>query len=139
MTLARLLLLLWPRLAALDAATVDRTRAVEVAAADYSVPVDLLAAVCWQESRLGTAPRYASLCGVRVRHRYVRDDGQSATIAARSLRGYLARCRTPAQAVAAYRADGRCGAAQGLAYARRVVELAARLRALRGRQGAAGR
>ena len=77
------------------------------------VPLDVLAAVCWQESRLSLAPRYASLCGVRIGHRYVRDDGQSATIAARTLARAHARCGTWLRAVAAYRADGRCGAPAG--------------------------
>lgn len=126
MTLAAALLALWPWLAGVPA---DPLRAVEVAAADYGVPLDVLAAVCWQESRLGLAPRYASLCGVRIAHRYVRDDGQSATIAARTLARAHARCGSWLRAVAAYRADGRCGSPAGLPYARRALGLAARLRA----------
>ena len=130
MTLAAALLALWPWLAGVP---VEPLRAVEIAAADYGVPLDVLAAVCWQESRLSLAPRYASLCGVRVGHRYVRDDGQSATIAARTLARAHARCGTWLRAVAAYRADGHCGAAAGLPYAARVVALAGRLRrAMRG-------
>ena len=123
--LARALLLLWPRLLAPSPAALA---AVEHAASQHAVPVEVLAAVCWQESRLGTAPRYASLCGVRLRHAYVRDDVRSADIAARSLAGYHARCRSWTQAVAAYRVDGRCGAPAGLRYARGVVGLAGRLR-----------
>ena len=97
MTLAAALLALWPWLAGVP---VEPLRAVEVAAADFAVPLEMLAAVCWQESRLSLAPRYASLCGVRVGHRYVRDDGQSATIAARTLARSRARCGTWARAVA---------------------------------------
>lgn len=127
MTLAAALLSLWPWLAP-HAPPATAVAAVERAALEHGVPVDLLAAVCWQESRLSLAPRYASLCGVRVGHRYVADDARSAAIAARSLRGYLARCGTATQAVAAYRTDGRCGSPAGLRYARSVVGLAARLR-----------
>jgi len=101
--LARALAALWPYLDALPAAEVAaferRAAIVEAAAVDADVDVATLAAVCWQETRLG-APRrgdisarpYASLCGVRIAHRYVGDDARSAAIAARSLVRHRARC-----------------------------------------------
>ena len=44
MTLAAALLALWPWLAGVP---VEPLRAVEIAAADFAVPLDVLAAVCW--------------------------------------------------------------------------------------------
>lgn len=136
--LARALAALWPYLDALPAPEVAaferRAAIVEAAARSERVDVSVLAAVCWQETRLG-APRrgdtraapYASLCGVRIAHRYVADDARSATLAARSLRRHRARCRTWPRAVAAYRTDGVCGAPLGRGYALRATSLAARL------------
>ena len=136
--LARALAALWPYLDALPplevAAFERRAAIVEAAARAEGVDVAVLAAVCWQETRLG-APRrgdtvarpYASLCGVRIRHAYVSDDARSATLAARSLRRHRARCRTWPRAVAAYRTDGVCGAPRGMGYACRAAGIAARL------------
>ena len=109
-----------------------RTTLVADAATTHGVPVTLLAAVCWVESRLGTAPLYASLCGVRLNHRYVRDDAQSADIAGRSLAGLLRRCTTPRAALAAYNRDGRCDDPRGRGYASAVIETARRLDRVRG-------
>lgn len=136
--LARALAALWPYLDALPplevAAFERRAAIVESAARAEGVDAAVLAAVCWQETRLG-APRrgdtvarpYASLCGVRIRHAYVSDDARSATLAARSLRRHRARCHTWPAAVAAYRTDGTCGAPRGRDYARRAAGIAARL------------
>lgn len=136
--LARALAALWPYLDALPPAEADaferRAAIVEAAAVAAEVDVATLAAVCWQETRLG-APRrgdaharpYASLCGVRVAHRYVADDARSAAIAARSLRRHRARCGSWPSAVAAYRTDGRCGDGRGRRYAASARELARRL------------
>jgi hypothetical protein len=136
--LARALASLWPYLDALPAAEVDaferRAAIVEAAAVDAGVDVAVLAAVCWQETRLG-APRrgdtsarpYASLCGVRVGHRYVADDADSARIAARSLLRHRARCGSWPSAVAAYRTNGRCGDGAGRDYAARAQSIARRL------------
>lgn len=136
--LARAFAALWPFLADLPAAEVDaferRAAIVEAAAVEAGVDVATLAAVCWQETRLG-APRrgdtvarpYASLCGVRIAHRYVADDARSAAIAARSLLRHRARCGSWASAVAAYRTDGSCGAAAGRRYAATAQALARRL------------
>jgi hypothetical protein len=52
------------------------------AASVHHVPVAIVAAVAWCESRAGTAPRYASLAGVRIAHRYIRSDALSADRAA---------------------------------------------------------
>lgn len=138
--LARALAALWPYLDALpplEVAAFERHAAiVESAARAEGVDVAALAAVCWQETRLG-APRrgdtvarpYASLCGVRIAHRYIADDARSATLAARSLRRHRARCHTWPAGVAAYRTDGACGDPRGRAYALRATGLAARLAA----------
>ena len=138
--LARALAALWPYLDALPAAEVAaferRAAIVEAAAVDADVDVATLAAVCWQETRLG-APRrgdisarpYASLCGVRIAHRYVGDDARSAAIAARSLVRHRARCGSWPAAVAAYRTDGRCGDGRGRGYAASARALARRLAA----------
>jgi hypothetical protein len=136
--LARALAALWPYLDALPPAEVaaleHRAAIVEAAARAEGVDVAVLAAVCWQETRLG-APRrgdtvarpYASLCGVRIAHGYVRDDARSAALAARTLRRMLARCRTWPRAIAAYRTDGRCADPRGRGYALRAAALASRL------------
>lgn len=126
-------LTLW-RVAASPALT-ERTRLVAVAAARSGVPASLLAAVCWCESRLGSAP-LASLCGVRLGHRYVRDDAQSADIAARSLAGLVRRCGTPAAALAAYRVAGVCADPRGAAYATIVLSTAGRIVRAAGAGGA---
>jgi hypothetical protein len=98
------------RLLRLDVVTL-LTRAADAA----GVPTPLLGAGCWAESHVGTAPRYASLCGVRVRHAYVRDDARSATLAAGTLARRYAECRSWARALVAFR-SGR--GAQGLVVAR---------------------
>ena len=100
---------------------------VESAALAHGVPRTLLAAACWQESRLGTAPRYASLCGVRVRHVYVRDDVMSAHLAALSLARRRAECSSWPHALAAYRYGTGCGAADRTGYVRRTLALARRI------------
>lgn len=108
-------------------AFVTRAGHVVRAARTHGIPVETLAAVCWQESRLGTAPRYASLCGVRLAHRYVRDDAASADIAARTLAAMERRCRSWPSALAAYRTDGHCGSPAGRGYALQVHALAHRI------------
>jgi hypothetical protein len=128
MTAAHLLvtvLALWPR--ALSPSLAERVRLVAVAATRSGVPVSLLAAVCWCESRLGSAPLYASLCGVRLGHHYVRDDAASADIAARSLAGLVRRCGSPSAALAAYRVAGVCADPRGAAYATIVLSTAGRI------------
>jgi hypothetical protein len=136
--LARAFAALWPYLDALPPAEVAaferRAAIVEGAARAEGVDVATLAAVCWQETRLG-APRrgdtvarpYASLCGVRIAHAYVADDARSAALAARSLRRHRARCRSWPSAVAAYRTDGTCGDPRGRGYAAGAVTLSRRL------------
>ncbi|MDB4931132.1 MAG: hypothetical protein JWM10_3616 [Myxococcaceae bacterium] len=99
------------------------TRAADVAA----IPAPLLAAVCWTESRLGTAPRYASLCGIRVRHAFVRDDARSAELAAGLLARRFAECGTWRRALVAFRAGDGCRAADPSGYADRVLGVARRL------------
>lgn len=136
--LARAFAALWPYLDALPPAEVAaferRAALVESAARAEGVDVAMVAAVCWQETRLG-APRrgettsrpFASLCGVRIAHRYIADDARSAALAARSLRRHRARCHSWPAAVAAYRTDGVCGAVRGRGYAAGAVALAGRL------------
>jgi hypothetical protein len=91
------------------------------------VPAPLLAAVCWTESRLGTAPRYASLCGIRVRHAFVRDDARSAGLAAGLLARRLAECGTWRRALVTFRSGRGCDAADPSGYADRVLAVARRL------------
>jgi hypothetical protein len=136
--LARAFAALWPYLDALPPAEVAaferRAALVESAARAEGVDVAMVAAVCWQETRLG-APRrgettsrpFASLCGVRIAHRYIADDARSAALAARSLRRHRARCGSWPAAVSAYRTDGVCGAVRGRGYAAGAVALAGRL------------
>ena len=100
---------------------------VESAALAHGVPRALLAAVCFVESRLGTSPRYASLCGVRVRHVYVRDDVMSAHLAALSLARRHAECSSWPHALAAYRYGTGCGAVDRTGYVRRTLALQARI------------
>ena len=97
------------------------------AASVHQVPVAIVAAVAWAESRAGTAPRYASLAGVRVAHRYVRSDALSADIAARSLRRRRAECGSWPRALVAYRWGSGCGRADSSGYARGVLRVARRL------------
>lgn len=136
--LARAFAALWPYLDALPPAEVAaferRAALVESAARAEGVDVAMVAAVCWRETRLG-APRrgettsrpFASLCGVRIAHRYIADDARSAALAARSLRRHRARCGSWPAAVSAYRTDGVCGAVRGRGYAAGAVALAGRL------------
>ncbi len=105
----------------------DVADALATAAAVHRVPAPVLAAVCWAESRAGTAPRYASLCGVRVRHVYVRPDALSADIAARSLARRRAECGSWSRAIVAYRWGRGCAADDPTGYARRVLAVARRL------------
>lgn len=91
-----------------------------------SVPAPLLGAVCWTESGLGTARHYASLCGTRVGHGYVRDDARSANIAARSLARRRAECGSWARALVVFRTGRGCAAHDRTGYARRVLRLARR-------------
>lgn len=105
----------------------DVVAALTHAADAHHVPAPIVAAVCWAESRLGTAPRYASLCGVRIRHVYVRSDALSADIAALSLRRRRAECGSWPRALAYYRTGRGCGSTDPTGYARRVLRVAQRL------------
>lgn len=105
----------------------DVADAIVRASTTHHVPVAITAAVAWAESRAGTAPRYASLAGVRVAHRYIRSDALSADIAARSLSRRRAECGTWLRALVAYRTGRGCGAADPTRYAPRVLAVARRL------------
>ncbi len=99
-----------------------------VRAADtHHVPAPIVAAVSWLESRAGTAPRYASLAGVRINHAYIRSDALSADIAARSLARRRAECGGWLRALVAYRWGRGCSAPDATGYAPRVLALARRL------------
>ena len=106
---------------------IDVADAIVRAAATHHVPVAIVAAVSWAESRAGTAPRYASLAGVRVAHRYVRSDALSADIAARSLARRRAVCGTWLRALAYYRTGRGCASTDPTRYAPRVLHVARRL------------
>lgn len=105
----------------------DVADALTRAATTHHVPVAIVAAVAWCESRAGTAPRYASLAGVRVAHRYVHNDALSADIAARSLRRRRAECGSWPRALAYYRTGRGCSSTDPTGYARRVLRVARRL------------
>lgn len=105
----------------------DVAASLVAASATHGVPVEIVAAVAWAESRAGTAPRYASLAGVRVAHAYVRSDALSADIAARSLSRRRAECGTWLRALAAYRTGGGCSSSDPTRYAPRVLAVARRL------------
>lgn len=104
----------------------DVADAITRAATTHHVPVAIVAAVAWAESRAGTAPRYASLAGVRVAHRYIRPDALSADIAARSLARRRGECGTWSRALTSYRWGRGCGHAD-TGYALRVLAVARRL------------
>lgn len=123
--LLALLALAFP--ASASALRLDVADALSRAAEVHRVPPFVLAAVCWAESRAGTAPRYASLCGVRVRHRYVRPDALSADLAAYALRRRRAECGSWPRALAAYRTGRGCDSTDPTGYARRVLAVARRL------------
>jgi len=106
----------------------DVVATITRAAETHHVPPRVLAAVCFAESRLGTAPAgYASLCGVRVHHVYVSSDALAADIAARSLGRRRAECGTWARALAYYRWGGGCGVVDRTRYGARVLHVARRL------------
>ena len=105
----------------------DVADAIVRAATVHHVPVAIVAAVSWAESRAGTAPRYASLAGVRVSHRYIRSDALSADIAARSLARRRAECGTWPRALVSYRWGRGCTGADPTRYAPRVLAVAHRL------------
>jgi len=105
----------------------DVADAIVRAATTHHVPVAIVAAVSWAESRAGTAPRYASLAGVRVAHRYIRSDALSADIAARSLARRHAECGTWPRALVSYRWGRGCQDADPTRYAPRVMAVARRL------------
>ena len=102
------------------------------AAASHGIPAQVLAAVCFAESRLATDPRAVSLCGTRVDHRYI-DGALSADIAARSLARRHAECRTWPRALVAYRWGLGCGAPDANGYAGRVLAIANRIERRTGR------
>lgn len=104
----------------------DVVAALARAADAHHVPAPVLAAVCWCESRVGTAPRYASLCGTRIHHAYV-NGALSADIAALSLRRRRAECGSWPRALAYYRTGRGCGSTDPTGYARRVLRVAQRL------------
>jgi len=103
----------------------DVADAITRAATTHGVPVAIVAAVSWAESRAGTAPRYASLCGTRVHHTYV-SGALSADIAARSLARRHAECGGWLRALAAYRTGQGCRGNDG-GYGVRVLSVARRL------------
>jgi len=105
----------------------DVADAIVRAATVHHVPVAIVAAVSWAESRAGTAPRYASLAGVRVHHVYVRSDALSVDIAARSLARRRAECGSWSRALVSYRWGRGCGGADPTRYAPRVMAVARRL------------
>ena len=105
----------------------DVVAALTHAADAHHVPAPIVAAVCWAESRLGTAPRYASLCGVRVHHAYVRSDALSADLAALSLRRRRAECGSWPRALAYYRTGRGCSSTDPTRYGARVLAVARRL------------
>lgn len=123
--LVALLALAFPASAAL--LRLDAASAITTAAAAHRVPPRVLAAVCWLESRTGTAPRYASLCGVRVAHRYIADDARSADIAARSLRRRRDECGSWLRALAYYRTGRGCASDDPTRYGPRALSLARRM------------
>lgn len=118
------LALAWRYHLSADDALRERARILHRAATAHGVRVELLAAVCWVESRVGTAPVYASLCGVRLGHVYVRDDARSADVAARTLAGSVRRCGSERDALAAYRVGGTCADPRGDDYALDVLATA---------------
>lgn len=136
MSLAAALLTIFPHLAPYLSASplgarvvyVARANVIESAARLQGVPVEVVGAVCWSETRLGVWRAYASLCGVRLDHRYVADDDRSAEIAARTLGRLHARCGTWPRALARYRTGGPCGDPRGMGYALATVGTAERLR-----------
>ncbi len=97
------------------------------AARAHRVPAPVLLAIAWLESRCGTAPRYASLTGVRVHHAYVPGHALAADIAARSLSRRIAECGSLPRGLVAYRWGRGCMAADPTGYSRRVLTLARRL------------
>lgn len=105
----------------------DVADAIVRAADVHHVPAAIVAAVSWAESRAGTAPRYASLAGVRIRHAYVRSDALSADLAARSLSRRRAECGSWPRALVAYRWGRGCSAVDPTRYAPRVLAVARRL------------
>lgn len=105
----------------------DVADAIVRAATVHHVPVAIVASVAWCESRAGTAPRYASLAGVRVAHRYIRSDALSADIAARSLARRRAECGSWPRALVSYRWGRGCSSADPTRYAPRVLRVARRL------------
>ena len=123
------LLALWGRsLTGADLGALERRAGLVLAASQrHGVPLHVALAVCWHESRMGTARAYASMCGVRLRGRYLRDDATAAEVSARTMRAMTSRCRGTRAALAAYRTDGRCGDARGAAYAGMVLATAERL------------
>jgi hypothetical protein len=123
--LVALLALAFPASAAI--LRLDVADAITDAATVHRVPPRVLAAVCWMESRAGLAPRYASLCGVRVAHRYVRKDARSADIAARSLRRRRAECGSWLRALAYYRSGRGCASTDPTRYGPRVLAVARRM------------
>lgn len=123
--LVALLALAFPASAAL--LRLDAADAVVRAADVHHVPVAIVAAVSWAESRMGTAPRYASLAGVRIRHAYVRSDALSADLAARSLRRRRAECGSWPRALAYYRTGRGCSSTDPTRYGARVLAVARRL------------
>ena len=118
------LALSWPDIAPM--LRLDVAASVTRAATTHGVPVAIVAGVCFAESRMGTAPRYASLCGTRVHHAYV-NGALSADIAARSLRRRRAECGSWPRALVAYRWGSGCGRADSSGYARGVLRVARRL------------
>ena len=123
-TLVALLALAWPDLAPLF--RLDVAASVTRAADAHHVPAAIVAGVCFAESRMGTAPRYASLCGTRIRHVYV-NGALSADIAALSLRRRRAECGSWVRALAYYRTGRGCASSDPTGYARRVLRVARRL------------
>lgn len=105
----------------------EPVRLVVEAAERHHVPAPVALAACWLESRLGTAPHYASLCGTRIAHVYVSADALSADIAGRSLARRFGECGRWDHAVVSWRFGAGCNADDRTGYARNVLSIARRI------------
>ncbi len=108
---------------------------VQWAAHNHGLSESILTSVCWHESRLNLDPAAESMCGVRLHGSYVSDPAESVDIAARSLVRRYNECRSWPRALAYYRTGRGCRARDNTHYARSILRLAARIRAMRRRRG----
>lgn len=99
-----------------------RIRAIRRAAREYDVDAPTLAALCTLESRVGLDPRGQHLwCGAMRA-----SPSRQPYAAARALRQWRDRCRTPAGAIIAWRYGNGCRAPDPNRYAVRIMRLARR-------------